>query len=143
MLGTKKSLTVITNSLMAAADLMESEHKLIIVGGEFRPLSRTLIGPLTSHIIDSLHINKAFMGTIGFSVTEGLSTTDPNEAFTKELIIRRSGKVIVLADSSKIGTSSFVTSGKIAEIDTLVTDNAISTIDLAELRKRKIEVITT
>lgn len=143
MLARRKNLTVITNSLMAAAELMESGHRLILVGGEFRAISRTLIGPLTTHIIGALHIDKAFMGTIGFSPDYGISTTDPNEAYTKELIIKRSSMVIVLADSSKIGVSSFAVSGNISDIDILVTDSGISQKTIEKLKKNKIEVIIT
>ncbi len=140
MLGSKKNLTVITNSLMAAADLMESGHKLILVGGEFRALSRTLVGSLTSHIINSLYIDKAFLGTIGFTVEDGISTTDSNEAFTKELIMKRSNKVIVLADSSKIGTTSFAVSGTPSDIDILITDAGIPKNVIEQLNKKNIKV---
>ncbi len=140
-LGGKAGLTVVTNSLMAAAELMESSHKLIIVGGEFRSLSRTLVGPLTSHIIGSLRIGKAFLGTIGFDLAEGISTTDPNEAFTKELIMKRSDRIFVLADSSKIGVPSLALSGSLSDIDAVITDPGISPKALKALRDRKIEVI--
>ena len=137
----KQNLTIVTNSLMAAAELMESGHKLIIVGGEFRPLSRTIVGPLTARLIEPLAIDKAFLGTIGFSVEAGISTTAPSEAFTKELVMRKAAKVIVLADSSKIGTPSLVTSGSINDIDVLITDSGISDKAVKELQKKKIEVV--
>jgi len=141
LLDRKKNLTVVTNSLMAAAELMESPHKLILVGGEFRALSRTFVGVLTDPIINMLRIKKAFLGTIGFSLDDGLSTTDPAEAHTKELVLRRSEKNIVLADSSKIGVSSFVASGSLADVQILITDPRIQARTAKELRKRKIEVI--
>jgi DeoR/GlpR family transcriptional regulator of sugar metabolism len=126
-LNRKNNLNVVTNSLMASASLMDTtNHKLIIIGGEFRPLSRTLVGPLTASTINSLHIDTAFLGTIGFTAEDGISTTDPNEAYTKELIMKRAGKVVVLADSSKLGTASFITSGSIKDIDVLITDSNIS-----------------
>jgi DeoR family fructose operon transcriptional repressor len=141
LLGIKKNLTIVTNSIMAAAALMESEHRLIIIGGEFRALSRTLVGPLTAKIINSLSINKAFLGTIGFSLEDGISTTDANEAYTKELIMKRAEKVIVLADSSKIGIPSFAVSGSINDIDVLVTDAGIPAKTKNILEKKKIAVI--
>ena len=140
-LDAKHGLTVVTNSLMAAAELMESSHKLIIVGGEFRSLSRTLVGPLTSHIIGSLRIGKAFLGTIGFNVDEGISTTDANEAFTKELIMKRSEKVFVLADSSKFAVSSLALSGGLMDIDAVITDPDISPKALKALKANHIEVV--
>ncbi|MCF6175179.1 MAG: DeoR/GlpR family DNA-binding transcription regulator [Victivallaceae bacterium] len=140
-LGGKKNLTIVTNSLMAAAELMESGHQLIMIGGEFRPLSRTVVGPLTARLIEPLAISKAFMGTIGFSLEDGISTTAPNEAYTKELVMRKAAKVIVLADSSKIGTPSLVTSGSLDDIDVLITDPGISAKAIKELQKKKIEVV--
>ncbi len=140
-LGEKRGLTVVTNSLMAAAELMETSHKLIIVGGEFRSLSRTLVGPLTAQTIGSLRIGKAFLGTIGFNPEEGISTTDANEAFTKELVMKRSDKVFVLADSSKFSISSFTLSGSLEDIDVVVTDSKVSQKALKEFKARKIEVV--
>ena len=140
-LGARKDLTIVTNSLMAAAELMESEHRLILLGGEFRALSRTLVGPLTGRIVNSLTINKAFLGTIGFTVEDGISTTDPNEAYTKELIMQRAQKVILLLDSSKIGIPSFAVSGNITDIDVVISDKNIPDKVVRQLRKKNIEVV--
>ena len=140
-LDQRKNLTIVTNSIMAAAELMESPHRLILLGGEFRAISRTLVGPLTAQIVNSLHINKAFMGTIGFTVENGISTTEPGEAYTKELIMRRAGKVIVLVDSSKIGVPSFVTSGSIKDIDVVISDCNVSEQVVKKLNKQHVEVI--
>jgi len=139
-LGEKRNLTVVTNSLMAAAQLMESPHKLILVGGEFRALSRTMVGPLTASVINALHVDKAFLGTIGFTVEDGLSTTDPNEAYTKELVMRRAAKVVALVDGSKLGLRSLAVSGSVSDIDVLVTDTKPSEKIERELRRKRIEV---
>ena len=138
-----RDLTVVTNSLMAAADLMEKNFHIILVGGEFRSLSRTLVGPLTSKILESLTISKAFLGTIGLEAERGISTTDPNEAYTKELVMKRSDKVFLLADSSKFGVSSFVFSGSAKDIDVLVTDSALPQAAQKQLKTKNIEVILT
>jgi DeoR family transcriptional regulator, fructose operon transcriptional repressor len=141
LLERRNNLTVVTNSLIAASELMESSHRLILVGGEFRSLSRTMVGPLTSRIIKSLSISKAFMGTIGFTVTDGISTTDPNEAYTKETVMNRAEKVFLLVDSSKIGTPSFAVSGTTNDIDVLITDSGISAEAVAALKKKNIEIV--
>ena len=117
-----RDLTVVTNSLMAAAQLMESGHHLILCGGEFRALSRTLVGPLSKPILESIAVDKAFMGTIGFTLSDGMSTTDANEAFTKEQVMRRAKQVILLADHSKFGTRSLIRCGLDRPLDVLITD---------------------
>ena len=141
MLERFHDLTVVTNSLMAASALMERNFRLILVGGEFRSLSRTLVGPLTAKILDGMNISKAFLGTIGFDPEKGISTTDTNEAYTKELVMKRADHVFVLADSSKLGVSSFVFSGDISDIDTLISDPGIPQNILKKLKTQNIEVI--
>ena len=136
-----RNLTIVTNSLMAAAELMEKDCRLILTGGEFRKLSRTLVGPLTSKILKNLHISKAFLGTLGFDPETGISTTDPNEAYTKELVMHCAEKVFVLADSSKVGVASFAGSGSLEDIDVLITDPAISPNAVKILKNHKVEVI--
>ena len=140
LLERRAGLTVVTNSLMAASPLMNSSHRLILVGGEFRALSRTLVGPLTASVINGIHVNKAFMGTIGFTVEDGMTTTDPQEAFTKECIMQRADQVILLADSSKLGAPSFARSGRAEDIDLLVTERIDRQFE-ADLEAIGIEVV--
>ncbi|MDD3694806.1 MAG: DeoR/GlpR family DNA-binding transcription regulator [Lentisphaeria bacterium] len=115
-------LTIVTNSLMAAYLLMESRHRLILCGGELRALSRTLVGPLSAPVLQSISVDKAFMGSIGLTLKDGMSTTDANEAFTKKQIMSRSRQVILLADHSKFGLPSFVNSGALQDLDLVVCD---------------------
>ncbi|MGI5924325.1 MAG: DeoR/GlpR family DNA-binding transcription regulator [Lentisphaeria bacterium] len=140
LLDSFKALTIVTNSLMAAAQLMESPHRLILTGGEFRAISRTLVGPLSSPILKNIVVDKAFMGTMGFTTSDGMSTTDANEAYTKTQVMERARQVILLADRSKLGSSSFVTCGSDWRLDVLVTD-AIDAKMRQELEERETRVI--
>ena len=84
-----------------------------MIGGELRATSRALVGPLTRLLLEELHVDRALMGTFALSLEDGLTTTDPSEAFTKELVLARAREVILLADSTKIGTRSFVRAGRL------------------------------
>lgn len=136
-------LTIVTNSLRAVLELAGRGPSLIFVGGELRRLSQTVVGPLTHHVLEQLYLDKAFMGTIGIAIGEGLTTTDPGEAYTKELVMRQARQVILLADSSKFDKVSFVRAGSLADVDTLITDRLSDRKFARELRKRNIEVIQT
>jgi DeoR/GlpR family transcriptional regulator of sugar metabolism len=81
-----------------------------------------MVGPLTRPVLNELHLDKAFMGTIGFALNEGLTTTDPSEAFTKKLVMGQARQVIVLADSSKAGKVSFASAGRWESVHVLITD---------------------
>ena len=100
---------------------MESGHKLILTGGEFRAISRTLVGPLSAGVLNDIAVDVAFMGTLGFTVEDGMSTTDVNEAFTKTHAMKRAKRVVLLADRTKLGRNSFAKCAN-SRIDVLVTD---------------------
>jgi len=134
-------LTVVTNSLPAANELVGRGPRLILIGGELRSTSRALVGPLTRLVLDDLHVDRALMGTFAISLEDGLATTDPSEAFTKRLVMERAREVILLADSHKMGTRSFVNAGSIDDIDIIVTDTGIDERTARLLKRRGIRVI--
>ncbi|MBT3294748.1 MAG: DeoR/GlpR transcriptional regulator [Verrucomicrobia bacterium] len=142
LLGEMRRLTVVTNSLRVASALSGSKPRVIVIGGELRALSETFVGPLTGLMIEKLHVDTAFMGTIGLSLGKGLTTTDPREAYTKQRIIESANRVVLMADSSKVNTVSFVGFSPVSGVDTLITDSAASTRDVQAFRKANLTVTT-
>ncbi len=141
LLRDRSNLTVVTNSLHAAHELSGRGPRLIVVGGELRRLSQTLVGPLTRLVLGELHLDKAFMGTIGFALEEGLTTTDPSEAFTKQIVLGRARQVIVLADSSKAGKVSFARAGDWTQVHVVITDQQVDTAFQKALLRKGIKLI--
>jgi DeoR family fructose operon transcriptional repressor len=139
LLRDRSNLTVVTNSLHAALELAGRGPRLIMIGGELRRLSQTMVGPLTRLILHELHLDKAFMGTIGFGLKEGLTTTDPSEAFTKGVVVGQARQVIVLADGSKAGKVSFARAGSWENVHVLITDRSFNFAK--ELIKKGIKVV--
>lgn len=133
-------LTVVTNSLRVAHVLSASGPRLIVTGGELRRLSQTFVGPTTAPGLEQVYIDIAFMGTIGITDREGLTTTDPAEAFTKKTVIQRARQVILLADHSKLGKVSFAKFGAIEDVDILVTDSRANRNFLGKLREKGVKV---
>lgn len=142
LLHERSDITVVTNSLRVAAELAGGGPALILVGGELRRLSQTFVGPLTRCTIGQIHVDRAFMGTIGIDAQSGLTTTDPREAFTKELIMQNAGEIILLADSSKIGKISFARFADIANLNSLITDKRAPESALRAMRKHGIRILT-
>jgi DeoR/GlpR family transcriptional regulator of sugar metabolism len=141
LLHDRTNLTVLTNSLRAAHELAGRGPRLILIGGELRRLSQTMVGPLTRCILRELHVDKAFMGTIGMTLKEGMTTTDPGEAYTKELVMSQARQVILLADSGKAGKVAFARAGGLENVHALVTDKALDKNFAKELIKKGIKVI--
>jgi DeoR/GlpR family transcriptional regulator of sugar metabolism len=143
LLTNMTQLTVVTNSLRVANSLSGKGPRMLFVGGEFRRLSQSFVGPLTSPIIDQLSVDTAFMGTTGFCVEKGLTTTDPGEAHTKRLIMAHARQIVLLVDSSKINQVSFAKFGMPSDVDIIITDKDIHKNDLDSLSQLNIRVITT
>jgi DeoR family fructose operon transcriptional repressor len=141
LLTQRTALTVLTNSLRVAALYSGGGPRMILTGGEFRALSQTLVGYLTRPLIEQLHVDTAFIGTIGLTLEEGLTTTDPREAETKEHVMSRARRVIVLADGSKLGNVSFVRFGAPDKMHVLITDSSAPKALVKKL-SRQMEVLT-
>jgi len=141
LLRERTDLTVVTNSLRAAQELADRGPRLILVGGALRRRSQTTVGPLTDPLLGELHPDKAFMGTMGLSLERGLTTSDPGEAHTKKLAMRRSREVVLLADSSKIGKVSFASAGRIDDVHVLLTDGGVDRAFARELARRGVKLI--
>jgi DeoR family fructose operon transcriptional repressor len=122
LLAPRTDITVVTNSLPAINEMAGTGPRLIVIGGELRPLSQALVGPLSTKVLDELYLDHAFVGTFSLSLDAGLTTTDPAEAFTKEYVLTRTRDAVLLVDSSKLGTRSFAHAGRLDQIDVVITD---------------------
>ena len=140
LLKNRNDLTVVTNSLRAAAELANSEPRVILTGGELRKISQTMVGPLTSAVLSQVRVDRAFMGTMGFCLKNGLTTTDPNEAFVKGLVAEQAVQVVLLADSSKAEKVSFARVSDWDKVDILVSDQNLPPIFTKSLPKRGLKV---
>jgi len=134
-------LTVVTNSLRIVEIFKSSGPRMIITGGECRLLSQTFVGPLTRGVLDQMHVDLAFMGTIGVSSLKGMTTTDPAEAFTKEQVIKSATKTILLADSTKFSKTSFVKFGSINQLAVTISDKKMPPTEQEAFRRQGCELI--
>ena len=107
-LGNFKNLTVITNSLNIAGQLVEfPDIKVIIPGGSLRRNSLSLVGAISERSLNNLYCDKVFIGVDGIDTQYGISTPNVDEAYINNLMINNSRKTIVVTDSSKFGNRSF------------------------------------
>lgn len=141
LLATQPQLTVVTNSLRVAQVFSNGGPRMILTGGECRLLSQTFVGPLTRAVLEQMHLDIAFMGTIGVSAAAGMTTTDPAEAFTKEQAMARASRVVLLADSSKFGKTSFVRFGNLNTLSAVISDKQMPPAERKALQRARVETI--
>ena len=139
----RRRLTIVTNSLSIAAELaVRPNLKLVVTGGVARPESYELIGPLAEASLTGLNIDLAIVGVDGISRDAGLTTHHEAEAHTNRALIDRARRALVVADSSKVGQTSFARICEADRVDELITDSVADPDELAGLREAGIAVTT-
>jgi DeoR/GlpR family transcriptional regulator of sugar metabolism len=138
--GKFKSLLVITNSLPAAFELSKAGYKILLIGGEVLNHSLALTGPITVNNLESYHVDRAFLGTSGISLSHGYSTADSNDADVKEQMIRAAEETYILTDSSKFERNCLVSFADFSDIHLTITDSGIPSKVFKEFQKRGIEL---
>ena len=101
-------LTVVTNAVNIAHELTVRPYiKLVVTGGVARPQSYELTGPLARQTLSRLKLDIAFLGAEGVDPEGGITAQHEGEAEVNALIAARARKVVVVADSTKLGKVSF------------------------------------
>lgn len=136
------SLTVVTNALNIANELTVRPHlKVVVVGGVLRPQSFELIGPFARHVLDGMTIDVTYLGVDAISPEHGAATANEGEAQINNTMVERSRKVVVVADSSKLGQRAFCTICPADRADVLITDAAADPEVVARFEDLGVEVI--
>ncbi len=134
--------TVITTSLPIGSDLaVRGQFPVHLLGGRLRGNTQACVGPDAVARLATLRCDVAFMGTNGLTLRHGLSTPDHDEAAVKRAMMQAARKVVVLADSSKLGPELLVSFAPAAAIDVLITDDGISDADRLAFEEAGIEVV--
>jgi DeoR family transcriptional regulator of aga operon len=118
-------LTVVTNALNIANELaVRPQFKIVVTGGVARPQSYELIGPLADGVLGQITLDVAVLGVVAFDAAHGAAAHDEAEAAINRLLCERAERVIVAADSSKLGQRAFARICGAEWVGTLVTDAA-------------------
>jgi DeoR family transcriptional regulator, aga operon transcriptional repressor len=124
-LSDRRGMTVVTNSLSIASELaVRPTLKLVVTGGVARPESYELVGPLAEASLSELNLDVVLIGVDGISAEAGLTTHHEVEAHTNRALISRARRVIVVADSSKVGQVAFARICQLGDVHELITDGA-------------------
>ena len=140
-LASYTGLRVVTNALNIAAELaVRSNIELVVCGGSARSESYELVGPLAELTLANINLDVAFIGVDGVTGAAGLTTHHEVEAQTNRFLLRSAARVIVVADSAKIGRRGFARISELSAVDDLVTDAAATDDQVAELEAAGVKV---
>lgn len=133
-LRSMSGLTIITNSLNAALQLSAAEeheslnNEVILLGGSMRAGARETRGELTVSEIYRYRADIALLSPVGVDARQGASSFYPHEAAIARAMTQQAGRLILLADHSKIGVSSRMNYAGIPQIATLISDRDAATL---------------
>lgn len=135
-------LTFVTNSINIASKLQESGWgQIILSGGTFRTPSDALVGPYADRIIGALNADILFLGVHGLHPDAGLTTPNVAEAETNRCLVEAAQRIVVVADSSKLGVVALAEIVPLSRADFLVTDEEAPEEALDAVRRAGVEVI--
>ncbi|MER0449468.1 DeoR/GlpR family DNA-binding transcription regulator [Streptomyces sp. Edi4] len=136
------ALTIVTNALNIANELaVRPQFKIVVTGGVARPQTYELTGPLAGGVLNQITMDVAVLGVGAFDVTHGASAHDEDEAGINRLLCERAERVVVAADSTKLGKRSFARICATSQVGTLVTDTAVTEETVARFTEAGVTVI--
>lgn len=134
-------LRILTNAMNIATELMRYKRfDVVLLGGNVRVNSHSMVGPLALSVLRNFRGYKLFLGVDSFSLENGVSTPDLEEALLNQVMVQQAGKVIAVFDSSKFNKRSFVHVAEVNKLDCIVTDRAIPVGMPAKLKSLGVEV---
>lgn len=138
----KRDVSIVTNNTLALAHARGNPGvRVTVVGGEFRPANESIVGPIALTQLEQFRVATAFVGTDGFSLSNGLATHLVEGAEIVRCMVRQADRAVLLAGSSKFERRGFVHVLPLAEIDTIITDGGLAAEARRAIEELGIELI--
>ncbi|WP_010097738.1 DeoR/GlpR family DNA-binding transcription regulator [Ornithinibacillus scapharcae] len=140
LLKSHSNLTIITNDIKIAAELVDSKLKVIITGGELQNDVGALFGPQTHHFLKNIHVDIFFLGAHAIHHETGITSPTFEKSLVKQLMMDAAERTLLLADSSKIGERAFSKVCDLSDLSGFITDEDIPAEDRMKLAE-SIEIL--
>jgi len=134
-------ITVVTNALNVAAELLDKRIPTIVAGGIILESTSTLVGPIASETISSMAFNRIFLGATGVSGLHGFSNSNVYEAEVKKLAIRQASEVNIVVDHTKFGANVLVSFAELSKADHIISDRLPEDALLQACEEASVEVL--
>lgn len=140
----KKNISIITNSISNATEAASYQNmSVILLGGQIDNKYQFTYGADAISQLRRYHTVKSILSVDGIDPVLGLTLYYSNEAELVRTMIENSDTVIIAADSSKLGRSTFAKIAPVTSADIIVTNSTENTALLEKLGSIGINIITT
>lgn len=141
-LTSRENLNVITNAINIALTLGALPSITVhMPGGQFKAPTLSLSGEKSGDFFQGIFAERLFLATAAVSFEAGLTYPSMADLYVKRAMIKAASQVYLVADSTKIGRTSFSSLGPIELIHGFITDDGISDADREAFEKKGIKVI--
>ena len=136
------TLTMISPAINIAIEACALQNITVMVpgGGILDHHTLSLEGKAVEDGIACMHADKLFLGVRGVDLIHGLTDTDTRRISLKQVMMRSSRLVIVVADSHKIGKPSLINIAPLDVVFAVVTDDHVAPEVVTEMENRGIQV---
>lgn len=127
LLKNRNNVTVITNDIKIAVELINSNLKVHLTGGELQINVGTLFGAVTQEFLSKIYVDIFFMGAHAINLSAGIMSTTHEKSCIKQLMLKAADNTWLLADSSKLNQKAFSKVCEFNQLTGIITDNKITT----------------
>lgn len=136
-----QDITVVTNALNVAAELMSKKIPTLVTGGMILETTSTLVGPIAADMLSSMAFDRAFIGATGVDDTHGFSNSNVYEAEIKKIAMKQSVEVNVVLDHTKFGSKVLVSFASLASVHRIVTDRMPDAVLTRALEEANVDIL--
>ena len=141
-LSNKKSITLVTNSIMVLQQMdFKRNHRVILLGGNYDEQNQLIYGDDAVQQLNRYRTDTFFMSVDGVSAAEGITSYNYLEADVNRKMMERAKKTIIVCDYTKIGRSSFSFIANLQNIDMIVTNKQADPDEIKQIKEAGVPVV--
>ncbi len=143
VLRLRTGLHIVTNAVNIGMELNASNGlDTTLTGGSLRwPGAFSLIGATAVESLNTVVMDKVFIGVCGIDPELGATIIEAEEAAVFRAMTRHAKQVVIVADSSKVGMTSPAVICPVTDIDILITDDGVSEDAVKAFRRYDVRVV--
>jgi DeoR family transcriptional regulator of aga operon len=138
----KAELVVLSNDAGILNHLLRRDNiELVMLGGRLRRKNMAFYGGQTEAALDSLQVDRLFLGVDGIDLQRGITTHFEGEAVLNRKMARVAREIVAVTDSSKFGRTCLHRIMGLEEVNVLVTDAGAPEESLEQARKMGCKIL--
>lgn len=139
----RRDITIITNSAFLADFVrkLPAAH-VILLGGEYQNESQVMVGPMVRQCAQNFTVDKMFLGTDGFTPSQGFMSNDLMRAEAIRVMAEKARHAFVLTESEKFTQTGVVPLLPLSSIAAVYTDEAITSEAVQHLQRHAVALYT-